>query len=283
MSVFPTLGAATIPGVLGAATSGGGSGALARPGSTAAKITGEGLVARLSPIAGQTPSSALAGNLYLPAVMNTFTVSETALHNEYDTLTDGHFSQAQMGGANARQFRTATVDSITVDYATAWQTATGQDPAWVRARLFEILRSKKPVRLLVTFNPNLGRPVEFDGAITLRQIDKDVRPGENESRYLTLYISEWRDPSVGRASSSGGSRAAGVTLPTTHVLTATDTLNSLSMAYYGSYAFWKFIRDANGITPRFGAKTPLVQLPGRWKAGANVKIPALGARLSFNG
>lgn len=232
-------------------------------------------MARLTPIKGQTPKSALAGALYLPAWLNTMTVSETALHNEFDTLQDGHFSQAQMGGGSARQFRTASVDTITVDYATPWQTATGQDPMWVRARLYEILRSKRPVRMLVTFNPSQGRPAEFDAFVTFRQIDKDVRPGENESRYLTIQISEWRDPSSPTRSSSKSavSRKPGVALPTTHVLTATDTLNSLSHEYYGSYAHWRLIRDANGVTAKFGAKTPLVQLPGRWKVGFRVKIP----------
>jgi hypothetical protein len=247
-----------------------------------ARIRGVGLVVRFSPIKGITPQGALSRKLYLPATLDPFTVDEQSVHNEYDTISGGHFSQPAQGDQNARSFRTMSLDTITVDFDAPYLVAKGQDPLWVRERLYEILRFRKPVHMLVTFNPSRHLGSEFEGDITIREISKDVRNGELETRYLTLTISEWRDPSAARRSvNAGGSRKKGVSLPTTHQLTAKDTLASLSQDFYGSYAFWRDIRDANGISKRFGQKTPIVSLPGRFKVGYKLKIPALGAKLTF--
>jgi hypothetical protein len=237
-----------------------------------ARMTGEGLVARFAPIKGVTPKGALDRNIYLPAMLDPFTVDETALHNEYDTLSGGHFSQPAMGDQNARQLRTVTPSAIIVDFDAPWLVATGQDPQEIRRRISEILRFKKAVHLMVFFNPSRHQATsELDMQCTFRDVSTDVRNGELETRYVTISISEWRDPRTARRSST--SRKHGVTLPTTHALKATDTLSSLSFEYYGSYAFWREIRDANGISKRFGQKTPLVKLPGRFKVGYKIKIP----------
>jgi nucleoid-associated protein YgaU len=238
-----------------------------------ARMSGEGLVARFKPIKGVTPKGALDRSIYLPAMLDTFTVDETAQHNEYDTLSGGHFSQPAMGNQNARQLRTTTPNAIIVDFDAPWLVATGQDPQEIRRRLSEILRFKKAVHMMVFFHPSRHQiSSELDMYCTFRDISTDVRNGELETRYLTITISEWRDPVVHRRSSST-SRKHGISLPTTHKLTATDTLSSLSFEYYGSYAFWREIRDANSISKRFGAHTKLVTLPGRWKVGYKVKIP----------
>lgn len=238
----------------------------------------EGLLARFSPIKGVTPKTALDQSIWLPAWLNTMTVSETALHNEYDTITDGHFSMGAQGDASARQFRTTSADTITVDYGSSFLPVTDQRPGWLRDRFYEILRSRKPVRLLVSFHPAMGRDAELDMYCTFREIDKDVRPGENEARYLTITISEWRDPSTERRSSAGGlSRAPGITLPTTVAIDTTDTLSSLSMEFYGRYDGWRYIRDANGIPKAFGQKTAIASLPGRFAAGTKLKIPLIAS------
>lgn len=268
---FPTAGILTagglsVPSVLA-------SPAVQALSETPARITGTGLVARFSPIKGVTPKSALNRRIWLPAFLDPFTVDETANHAEYDTLSAGHFSQAAQGPPGARNFRTTTLDAIVVGFDAPWLVATGQDPKGVRTALFEVLRARKPVLLVVHFNPNAGRGVELYMYCTFRRISKDVRAGELETRYLTIELSEWRDPSVARRGSSPG-RKKGATLPTTHILKASDTLSGLSFEYYGRYDRWRWIREANGIPAQFGAKTPLVNLPGRWKVGYKVKVPA---------
>jgi hypothetical protein len=258
------------------------TGAAVSPGR--ARIRGEGLVARFAPIKAITPKGALDRRLWLPAMLDPFSVTEQAQHNEYDTLTGGHFSQPAQGNQNARQFRTTTLSAITVEFDAPWLVATGQDPQWVLSRLAEILRFKKPVQLTVTFNPSRGYPgPELEMYCTFRQVTKEIRNGEVETRYLTIDLSEWRDPSTQRRGSAPSSRKKGVSLPATHKLTAKDTLASLSMEYYGTYAFWRDVRDANGVSKRFGQKTPLVSLPGRWKVGYKIKIPSIGARFKQTG
>lgn len=242
-----------------------------------AKIRGEGFVARFSPIKGITPKAALARNIWLPAMLNTLTINEDANHAEYDTLSAGTFSQPAMGPPSARKLRTLSIDTMTVDFDASWLVAHGQDPYELRIRIFEILRFRKPVRLLIRRHPNPPPHAEFDAYVTLRSASREVRPGEPESRYMTLAISEWRDPTgaVRSSTPTGASRRAGVTLPATAKLDASDTLSSLSHDYYGRYDFWRDIRDANGITTRFGAKTPIVSLHGRWKVGAKITIPLI--------
>lgn len=244
-------------------------------------IRSAGLVVRFSPIKGQTPKSALDRHIWLPATLNTVTMTEPALHNEYDTLSAGHFSQAQMGPPDARQFRTTSFDSLTVEIDPPWMVYHGQDPYELRIRLREILRARKPVRLLGTLHPNPNAHHEMDMYVTFRSFTEDVqRPGERETRYFTIAISEWRDPSVKRRShhrESGGSssRKQGVNLPTTTTLAADDTLASIAYAFYGRYDEWRTIRDANGIGKRFGQKDKLVTLGGHFKVGAKIKVPAI--------
>jgi nucleoid-associated protein YgaU len=137
------------------------------------------------------------------------------------------------------------------------------------------LRSKKPVHMLVTLSPHpLPRP-ELDMLVTLRRLTRELRPGERDTRYMSIDFKEWRDSSVRRRQheAPGSSRKRGVKLPTTHKLKATDTLYSLAHEYYGTYGPWRLIRDANGIPKRFGAKTKIVTLPGHFKVGHKLKIP----------
>lgn len=251
---------------------------MAAPQSTA-RITGVGLLARFTPIKGITPKGALDRPLYLPGMADPWHVSEDANHSEYDTLTGGTFSQPAMGDQNARKLRSISIDWLTVDFDAPWLVAVGQDPWWVRSAVTEILRFRNPVQLFVSFNPSRRLPgPEFLAPVTLRSLSHEIRHGELETRYLTMAVSEWRDPQAGRRSSvppQASSRKKGVHLPTTHVLTATDTLASLSHEYYGRYDYWRHIRDANGITKKFGQKTPIVNLPGRFKVGYKIKIPTV--------
>lgn len=248
------------------------------PGGSAAQIAGEGVVVRLAPIKGVTPASALSSRLWFPAIIGDWDLAETALHNEYDTLSGGHFSQPAMGPASARQLRTTSLNTLTVDFDPPWFVAFGQDPYAIRERIGEVLRARKPVHLLMYVTPTRGRRPELDAHVTLRQVTRTLRQGEPDTRYLAVDISEWRDPSVGRRGSSPNrhSRKKGVELPTTHALSATDSLESLARDFYGSYSHWRRIRDANGISKRFGQKTPIVSLPGKWKVGTKIKIPSIG-------
>lgn len=246
-----------------------------------ARISGHGAVVRFQPVKGVTPKGALDRKLWLPCLLAPFEIDEDAQLTTYDTLSAGQFSQAAMGPATARRLRTGTLNTLTMIFDPPWMTVTRQDPGWVRARLYEILRSKKAVHMLITLRPPSPDGPEFDGTVQFSNVNRVLQQGEVDTRYLTVQFQEWRDAKVKRRTNSGQTgRKAGTSLPATKRLTATDTLSSLSYEFYGTYRFWRFIRDANGIPARFGAKTPLVQLGRRFRVGAKVKIPQIAGEWS---
>lgn len=227
---------------------------------------GEGLRVRLSRIPGQTPKGLLSKPMYLPALLDGFANVETALHSEYTTIADGEFSQPAMGDASARSLRTPDdMETLTVEWDPPWLVEQGQDPKVVRDTLFAILRSKRPVAILVT--PKLGGDTVFMNMnITFRQLAERMKPGEPDSLYFSITPKEWRDNSVERSGEGRGS-----TLPTTHKIDEDDSLYSLSQFFYHSAAGAPDIARANGIK-NFGKKTALVKHP-RFKVGSKLKIP----------
>jgi nucleoid-associated protein YgaU len=62
-----------------------------------------------------------------------------------------------------------------------------------------------------------------------------------------------------------------ITLPTTHELVETDTLESLAFEYYGAYEGWSAIAEANGFRS-WGFSTPIM-LSTRYSKGGKLKIP----------
>ena len=94
---------------------------------------------------------------------------------------------------------------------------------------------------------------------------------EPDTYYWQINVSEWRSAKSGRATSAKSSRKPGTTLPTTHKLTPTDTLEGLAKAYYGAYAGWTAIAEANGFR-NWGGTTPIMQSK-RYKKGGVIKIP----------
>ena len=231
----------------------------------------EGIRVRLSRVAGETPRRVLDHPLVLPATMGTLSIEEESLHTEYTTVSAGQFSQGAQGGSVARQLRTTDIETLTLTWDAAWLVRRGLDPERVRRELEAVLRSHKAVELLVTLGD--GGPPELRVYCTLRTIKRELRPGETDTRYYTVSIKEWRDPSVKRRGQKEG-RKPGVTFPLTVKLKATDTLHSLAHEYYGRYEFWRDIRDANGSPKRFGQNTPLVKL-GRFKVGSKIKMPII--------
>jgi hypothetical protein len=230
----------------------------------------DGLRARFARIPGETPKTVLRLPLYLPAVLNSFGWSESFSHVEYDTIRAGQFSQPAQGPATARQLRVLDdVETLTVEWNPVWLVENAQNPEQVRAALFAIGRSRKPVELLVSLG--LGGPTLLRLNVTMRSIQAQLRSGEPDSIYYALRISEWRSAKTQRRGATPG----GDKLPTTHRLTATDTLHSLSMHYYHSANGANDIARANGIT-HFGYKTPLVKYK-RFKVGSKIKIPRLSS------
>lgn len=231
----------------------------------------EGLMARLSAIPGHTPKGVLDSPLILPAILGNLDVTEEAQHNEYMTVAAGQFSQGAQGGTVARTLRSTELEAITLAWDADWLIETGLTDEEVRGKLAQILRSKKPVELLLTLDEEGDPELRMD--VTFRSMRRTLRTQENDTRYYSIGIKEWRDPSVERRGSTQSAKP-GIKFPHMHPLVAGDSLASLAEDFYGSASHWRAIRDANGITTKFGQSTPLVSL-GRYKVGSKIKLPKL--------
>lgn len=237
---------------------------------------GEGFRVRLARIPGETPKGVLRHAMVLPAVLGTVGWTEEALHSEYDTVRAGQFSQPAMGPATARRLRVPDdIETLTVTWDPAWLVEQGLDPRKVRDELYAVLRARKPVELLMT--PQFGKRSLLRMNITIRSITAQVRQGEPDTVYFTLRIAEWRNAEGRRRGEGRGSK-----LPTTHKLTAEDTLYSLSERYYNSSAGTRAIAHANGISVKWGKKTRLV-LHAKFKVGSKLKIPKTAVAVGSNG
>jgi nucleoid-associated protein YgaU len=230
---------------------------------------GEGLRVRFAKIPGETPAAVLRQPLYLPAVLEGFGWTEEFSHSEYDTIRAGQFSQPAMGPVTARRLRAVDdVEALTMTWEPAWLVEQGVDPDDVHDELFAAGRSRKPVELLASLKLNEAPLLRM--AITVRSIGLQLRRGQPDTLYYSLKFTEWRNAEVGRK----GAGSAGGALPTTHKLTATDTLHSLAMRYYKSARAWPVIAEANAIRG-VGQSTALVRM-ARFRVGSKIKIPAAG-------
>lgn len=238
-----------------------------------------GIRVRFTPIRGETKRSILSSPLYLPAVLDEFSLVEDGAHTDYDTVRMGEYSVPQFGEQrNMRKLRTTDLEALTLYWPAAWlhpasrAAADGgigerNSPDWVEEKLNDINRSRQPVEMLVRLHQPGWNDAIVRMAVTIRNVTLRVKPGEADTKYWTVSIKEWRPNATARRRHGEAKKK----LPTTKRLDANDTLESLSKHYYGSYAGWRAIAKENGIK-KWGKTTPLVNMK-RYKVGSVIKIP----------
>lgn len=231
-------------------------------------VRGDTLRVRFSRLPGETPKTMLRAPFGLPVILNDFGYEEDAEHAEYRTIRFGEFSQPVGGvGFHGRSLRRLDLETLALDWDAPWLAHAGYSLEDVQSTLTAILRSKRAFRFGARLYSGTG-PFELQMNATLRSVRPTRKPGERDTRYYTLSLAEWRDPSVRRR----GENPAQTKLPTKHKLTATDTFNSLSKRYYGSYKGADFIRRRNGVGS-FGDSTPIVKTR-KFKVGDKIIIPS---------
>jgi hypothetical protein len=224
-----------------------------------------GLRLRISAIPGLTPKTILREPLRIPVVLGPdFTIEETALHTEFDTVSAGQFS-SPAGGKKAPQLKALSFDALTLTWPAKWLTFPETDPDEVREELGEILRARKAVELFAFLGAS-GKGQELRMWATLRSMTRILRHGENDTRYYSLDWKQYRSPTVHRR---GANQYAD--LPTTYALEKDDTLRSIADHYYGTEGMWQFLAQQNGIKS-WGGDDPLVKM-NRFKVGDKIKVP----------
>jgi hypothetical protein len=234
-----------------------------------------GLHCRFTQIPGETPKDVLRTPLRLPALLGSMrdSIDYSGGFTDYQTVAAGMFSSVPPGGREARFLRTVdALETLTVYWSAPWLVEHGLHPKEVERAIDRMVESHRPVQMLLTMGTRRKSTPEVRMDVTIRGRTRELRGNEPDTRYITLTgITEWRDPTVGRRGKSNG-RKKGVHLPHRHRLRNTDTLASLSMEYYGSYKYWRRIRDYNGIGHKIGAHAVIVYNT-RFQTGHHIKIP----------
>lgn len=142
-----------------------------------------------------------------------FGPDESFEHGEYQTISNGSFSQK--GGVNLRSFPIETlVDSTNPNYAVD---SSFHDAMEDVETLRKIYRSGTPFRIIIAHI--YGRVVDVDTLATLRTFRPVEKDGEPETRYLSLGFTEWRDPKLKRdARGKTSGRSGGKDWPVTITL-----------------------------------------------------------------
>lgn len=232
--------------------------------------------ARIQAIPGITDKRAMMGDkhFYLPVVVDDINISTDGAQTDYTSVGAGDFSQA---GSGPKPALISPLNALTLDYVPGWYSAPGRPLTHeqLRDRLQGINNARTPVSLTMTL-PATDR-VFFRSRVTFRNVTLTLKGAEPDTWYWALDISEWRDARSGRAVHGAQSRKPGVTLPTSIVPTASDTLHSLAHEFYGAYAGWRAIAEASSLRG-WGPNTPIVQ-SARFAAaltvgGPKVVIPA---------
>lgn len=227
-----------------------------------------GVRVRFARVPGRTSRATLDEPLYVPAILDEFRLEEAAAHVDYETISDGEFSVRRGGeGRSKRSLRTSNLEAITVYWPAPWIHPASLSADEVEKALYRIHRAREPVEMLVRLHQIGWDDVIARMRVTFRNVVQVVKHGEADAKYWSIEIKEWRANGVDRRGPSG----RGPTLPTTHRLRATDTLESVSFLFYGSKEGWRAIAAANGLK-KWGRATPLV-LTKRFKVGSHIRIP----------
>src|SRR5215212_3053005 len=183
---------------------------------------------RIRRIHGETPKGLLGKDLHFPALIGNIGWEEQARHTDYDTVSAGEFSQPAMGPARARQLRRLDdLDTLTMKWSPEWLHDADRPPHEVRALLVRILRSRKPVQLLMRQKGLKDEPAILMCDVTMRAFKPLMKGNEPDTMYFTLSWAEWRNASTAR---KGAGKPAEI--PSTVKLKADDTLYSLAMKWF---------------------------------------------------
>jgi LysM repeat protein len=193
---------------------------------------------RLARIAGLTPKNRLTSTfVFQTPPLDEAGWSGSADHAEWDAINHRRYSNFTVSG-----LRTVTVTTMLVDYK-AWFHHT-QPPA-IHDQIEELrqLMDRGVVFRLRVSNRKLWDVDDVNMAATIRSMSVSERGGENDARYVTLEMSEFRETEMAKQA-----RRSKAEDDDTIDIKDGMTLWNLSVKYTRRGSDWKKLAKLNGIT-----------------------------------
>lgn len=234
-----------------------------------------GLHVRLRAVHDLTPAHVLREALLLPVMIGEeLSIDEEYPWEDFTTIGDGEHSTPSPG-KNAKPLARFTGETMSLTWDARWLANPDVNPEKLRRELLRIGRRRAIFDLLVVNKPSADF-AEFSGYAGIRRISRAIKRGEPDSRYYSIDFAEYRPMTVGQRNHKFGAKT-----PTTHTLTADDTLRSLARELLGNESFWRNLAAANGLT-NWGSSDPIVDSK-RYKVGDKIKIPNMTGAVSTEG
>lgn len=124
--------------------------------------------------------------------IDNFTWTASHTHDDYDTINAGQFSRP-----SSRQLKSTSFSTLFIDWDAPWALTAAVLPIKVAHQLVAIQDTGTPFRLIVHQAELWGaHHHELDTLATLRSISVEHRGGEPDTRYVSMDVTEFRDPSA---------------------------------------------------------------------------------------
>lgn len=230
-------------------------------------------------------------NFQMPP-LEEFAYTQSATHQDFDTLSRGQFSRR-----GARSLLTFEIRTLAVDYQPHWAAYHRDRPdAPHPQKIAQVLKGLVLLGTPIMFHARSGY---WEGSdlrlpVTLRSVQVAERAGEVDSRYFDLSFVEWREQELDRKNK--GKKRPRHSLPTTVEIKPNGSvqeigegggqpqkipsrggetsLQDLAAFFYGDPTFWRAISRDNGIDD-FAPTRSLAELKKKGKTVRKLRIPDL--------
>lgn len=178
-------------------------------------------------------------------------------HSDYDTAFAGQRSRPGGRQLIEIQFNTLWLDDGSKNHAPGWAVVKqAMDPLEAKQRLIRLGRSMRPFWVMAHQMPMWHR-YDLRLQMTMRSLSSLEKHGEEDSRYFSISLKEFRDSSVqsrsnGKAGPIDRVGPGGTTLSVAFLTGDEETLYEIATKYYGSSGMWKSIKSANPVLSEIG-------------------------------
>lgn len=215
----------------------------------------QGLRVIIAPIKGITPAGLFQHGAFVFQCPPLDSFQEQFAYNHGDFPTAFAGERSRPGGRQLEtiQFDTLWLDDGSARHGPAWTIVPKAiDPIAAKNRLKAILYSGKPFWMMAHQMP-VWHKYDLRMMATMRSLTSQEKHGEEDARYFSIQVREWRDASIqdrvmGEGAPHGGGKRGATGAVSVRALPDTqDSLHKLSKWFYGTTTMATAIAKANGI------------------------------------